>query len=352
MGGIVGAVVAALVAAGLVLATDDGTTVGAGGPGTTALVPRPPGAELDVQQLVDVARPSVVEINVSSGGQAGAGSGFVYDAEEGLILTNAHVIEGAAEISVVFFDGSTVEAELVGSFPADDVAMVRVEGKGDLRAAALGSSAQLEVGEDVVAIGNALGLGGEPTVTQGIISAKDRTIESDAGPMQHLLQTDAAINPGNSGGPLLNARGEVVGMNTAIIQGASNVGFALAIDAIRPLIEELRSGDGEVNPDQAFLGVSGVAVNDPSVPPEVLDEFAITTPFGVLVSNVVPGSAAEEAGLRVGDVITSIGGQTAENADVLTEVVRSRAPGDQVEITYEREGQEDTVSATLARRGG
>ncbi len=360
VGGIVGAVVAALVASGLVLATDDDG--GVAGPAPTTTSPPPsvaPGEALDIGQLLDQAQPSVVSINTGLAampGAMGAGSGFVLD-ETGLILTNAHVIEGADQISVTFFDGSSLDAELVGSFPGNDLAMIRVEGKDDLRAATLGSSANLQVGEDVVAIGNALGLGGKPTVTSGIVSATDRPLSGptqDGGTidLENLIQTDAAINPGNSGGPLLNAAGEVVGINTAVIPGASNIGFALSIDPLKPLIEELRNGDGDINPDQAVLGVTTIEANSPDLPPEVLEQFGIPRPEGLIVDTVEPDSAAAAAGLQRGDVILVVDGQTTDTNEVLGEVIRSKAPGDTVSISFERMGEPMDVEATLTRRGG
>ncbi|MGI8936991.1 MAG: S1C family serine protease [Iamia sp.] len=356
VGGIVGAVVAALVAAGLVLATDDDATPVAA---TTTTSPGPsvaPGEGLDIQQLLDVAQPSVVSINTEVGGQGAAGTGFILD-EGGLILTNAHVIAGAEEISVTFFDGSAIGAELVGSFPNNDLAMIRVEGKDDLRAATLGSSDALAVGEDVVAIGNALGLGGKPTVTSGIVSAVDRSI---SGPSQtgatinldNLIQTDAAINPGNSGGPLLNAAGEVVGINTAVIPGASNIGFSLAIDSLKPLIDELRNGDGDINPDQAVLGVTTIEADNPDLPPEVLEQFGITRREGLIIQTVSPDSGAAAAGLEVGDVILVVDGQTTDTNEALGEVIRAKGPGEVIAISYEREGVPAEVQATLMRRGG
>ncbi|CAN5634252.1 hypothetical protein BH24ACT4_BH24ACT4_16200 [soil metagenome] len=350
------AVVAALVAAGLVLATDDDATPVAA---TTTTSPGPsvaPGEGLDIQQLLDVAQPSVVSINTEVGGQGAAGTGFILD-EGGLILTNAHVIAGAEEISVTFFDGSAIGAELVGSFPNNDLAMIRVEGKDDLRAATLGSSDALAVGEDVVAIGNALGLGGKPTVTSGIVSAVDRSI---SGPSQtgatinldNLIQTDAAINPGNSGGPLLNAAGEVVGINTAVIPGASNIGFSLAIDSLKPLIDELRNGDGDINPDQAVLGVTTIEADNPDLPPEVLEQFGITRREGLIIQTVSPDSGAAAAGLEVGDVILVVDGQTTDTNEALGEVIRAKGPGEVIAISYEREGVPAEVQATLMRRGG
>ena len=357
VGGIVGAVVAALVASGLVLATsdDDGTT--ATSPNTTTGSGSIAGNcdSADIQHILEIAQPSVVSINTefeAQPGAVGAGSGFVYDAEEGLILTNAHVIEGASEISVTFFDGSAMGAELEGAFVDDDVAMLRVEDVEGMVAAQLGSSDALQVGEDVVAIGNALGLGGKPTVTTGIVSAKDRSISGEGVTLTNLIQTDAAINPGNSGGPLLNCRGEVVGINTAKIVDASNIGFALAIDNLRPLIDELENGNGEVNADQAFLGVSTVALADGQLPQAVLDQYGITDLDGLIVTQITAGSAADEAGLQEGDVILEADGQVTDSNDVLGEVIRAHEPGDTITLSIERGGDPMEITATLKRRGG
>ena len=186
---------------------------------------------LNIQKILDIARPSVVTIQTGSpdGLFGGAGSGVIISAD-GLILTNAHVIEGAGnEITIRYNDGTTSEATLVGASTADDIALLQAAAS-NLTPAKLGSSANLLVGDPVVAIGNALNLGGDPSVTSGIVSAKDREISDGSISLDNLIQTDAAINPGNSGGPLVNANGEVVGINTAIIQGAQNIGFSIAID--------------------------------------------------------------------------------------------------------------------------
>jgi len=345
VGGLVGAVVAALVAAGLVLATDDDADLlQAEGPATTeAGSPVGVGQSLDIQGLLDKAQPSVVSIDTTTSQGGGAGSGFVYDAGEGFILTNAHVIAGADDISVTFFDGSATGAELVGAFPDDDVAMLRVEGVDALEAAELGSSAALQVGEDVVAIGNALGFGGKPTVTAGIVSAVNRDIEDFTG----LIQTDAAINPGNSGGPLLNSRGQVVGINTAVIQGASNIGFALAIDNILPLIEELREGNGETTADTPTLGVSLQPLSGVDLPQQFLEEWGITEVAGLFVGEVNPGSGAEAAGLEQGDVIREVDGQVTDTLADLRAILRDHQVGDTVTIAYDRQGERSEVPVTL-----
>ncbi|HEV7720256.1 MAG TPA: trypsin-like peptidase domain-containing protein [Iamia sp.] len=353
VGGLVGAVVAALVAAGLVLATDDDTPVQEStGSATTEVGSGSDmgvGESLDIQQILDKAQPSVVSINTSVGGQpVAAGSGFVYDEREGFILTNAHVIEGAEEISVTFFDGSATGAELVGAFPEDDVAMLRVEDVENLVPAELGSSDALRVGEDVVAIGNALGLGGKPTVTAGIVSAVNRTIDVYTG----LIQTDAAINPGNSGGPLVNSQGQVVGINTAVIPDASNIGLALAIDNILPLIEDLQEGNG-VTEDTPFLGVTTQPLTGTDLAPEVLEEYGITEQAGLIVDDVTVGSGADEAGLQRGDVIREIDGEVTDTNQALAEIVRAKAIGDTILVGYDRRGErQDEVEIILGRRGG
>jgi putative serine protease PepD len=353
VGGLVGAVVAALVAAGLVLVADDdppaeevGTTATteAGGGGTSMGV----GESLDIQEILTKAQPSVVSINTSSGAGQGAGSGFVYDAAEGFILTNAHVIEGAEEISVTFFDGSAMGADLVGAFPDDDVAMLKVQGVDQLVAADLGSSDALQVGEDVVAIGNAYGLGGKPSVTTGIVSALNRSIPDEDGDyLENLIQTDAAINPGNSGGPLVNSQGQVVGINTAKLIDASNIGFALAIDNILPLIEDLRDGNGEVTADTPTLGVQAQPLAGADIPPEALEQFGITEQAGLLIFQVTPGSGAEEAGLQVGDVIREVDGTVTDAIQDLQGLIRSKQIGDTITVAYDRMGEPNEVQVTL-----
>lgn len=210
---------------------------------------RPTGgvSTLDIRKILDVAQPSVVTLQTGSANSifGSAGSGVVISAD-GLILTNAHVIEGSAggTISVRFNDGTASPATVVGASKSNDIALIHVK-RNDLTPAKLGSSANLRVGDDVVAIGNSLNLGGDPSVTRGIVSAKDRTIDDGKISLSHLIQTDAAINPGNSGGPLVDAAGEVVGINTAIIDGAQNVGFSIAIDSVQELIKKLKAGGGD-----------------------------------------------------------------------------------------------------------
>ena len=345
LGTIVGAVVSALVATGLVVALDDDPApVRSSGPSATI----PAGAAMDVRDVLDRVERSVVSIEVNgrdSGGLFGsAGSGVVISVD-GLVLTNAHVIEGAQTITVISTDGSKAEAEIVGSLTQDDIALVRMTGKTGLTPATLGSSEAVQVGDEVLAIGNALDLGGEPSVTRGIVSAKDRSIHDAGISLENLIQTDAAINPGNSGGPLVNARGEVVGINTAIIPDAQNIGFSIAIDSIKPLIEDIKAGKGEIKTEAAFLGVSSRNVDE--VLPDVLDQFGVTVDEGAFIDEVVPGSGAESARLQAGDVIVEIDGEAVSTSDDVRAQVRSREPGDRIEITIERDGERQVLRATL-----
>jgi S1-C subfamily serine protease len=198
-------------------------------------------------------------------------------------------------------------------------------------------------------VGNALNLGESPTVTTGILSATGRTVGAENGvTLDQLLQTDAAINPGNSGGPLVDATGEVIGVNTAIAGGAENIGFALSIDAVKPLIDDLRAGGGDVR-GRAALGVSTLDLD--GVEPEVLERLAITRTDGAFVVNVLPGSGADDAGLEPGDVIVAVDGEAVADAAGLTDVIAALDPGQRIEVTVERGGEEETFTATLGSRG-
>ena len=314
---------------------------------TTTTRPLRSNEDLDIQKILDIARPSVVTIQTGGANSlfGGAGTGVIID--DGLILTNAHVIEGAGnEISVVFDDETTAPAELVGASTEDDIALIKVD-RADLTPATLGSSANLLVGDPVVAIGNALNLGVDPSVTSGIVSAKDRSISDGSIRLNHLIQTDAAINPGNSGGPLVNASGEVVGINTAIIAGSQNIGFSIAIDSVKDLIETLKQGGGDLTADTAVLGATAMDVNSPDVPQEVKDQFGITADSGALVTGVDPDGGASAAGMQVGDVVVAFEGTPVATANELTKLVRARKPGDQVSVQVERRGKRQTLTITL-----
>ena len=295
-------------------------------------------------QVVEQTLPSVVSVIRSPG----MGSGVIIQ-PDGVVLTNAHVIGNLGDITIVLADGTEHKAELVGASPDDDLAVIKAEGVSDLVPAELGSSDDLRVGDEVIAIGNALNLGGEPTVTRGIVSAKDRDLNAEGVSLQGLIQTDAAINPGNSGGPLVNAAGQVVGVNTAIVADAQNLGFSIAIDRARPIIEELQSGRGSVRPNQAFLGVSSSDVD--GLTDAVRNRFSIDRDTGAFVVEVVPESAAAEAGIEVGDVIIEIDGTAVRTSSDVREAVTGRDPGETVTVRIVREGEERTVEVTLGRRG-
>jgi putative serine protease PepD len=348
VGGLVGALVASTTTAVAMWSRGDGQA-----PSTAATVTAAPrstsseldGEDLDIRAVLDKVQPSVVSIHTGTRQGEAAGSGVVIS-EDGLVLTNAHVIEGATSIEVDFYDGQTAEARLVGSVPEADVALVKAE---DLESATvpaeLGSSSDLVVGDDVVAIGNALNLGAEPSVTTGIVSQLGRSISSpDGSVLDDLIQTDAAINPGNSGGPLVNAQGQVVGVNTAILADAQNIGFALEIDSIMSLIEDLKAGR-DAEKERPLLGVATVDVA--RIDPQVAQRFSVSATSGAFIQEVNEGSGAEAAGLQVGDVIVEIDGRRVRTSEDVGQAVRAKDPGDELSIAIEREGEQQSVTATL-----
>jgi S1-C subfamily serine protease len=204
----------------------------------------------------------------------------------------------------------------------------------------------MRVGDDVVAIGNALALPGGPTVTRGIVSAVDRTIDAENERLEHLIQTDAAINPGNSGGPLSNSAGEVIGMNTAVAGQAQNIGFAIAIDTVKPIAEGLKAGKGAgVAKAAAFLGITSVSVTS-----DIQQRFGLSTSKGALVRDVTSGSGADSAGLQAGDVIVRFGNDDISSSDDLGAAVRKQQPGDKVAVTWMRGNQRQTATVTLGSR--
>ena len=321
-----------------------------------------------IQAVLQKVEPAVVTIKTqafnpgsffgSSGPVTGAGSGMVVSAD-GDVLTNNHVIAGATKISVTLFGQTQARtATLVGADPTDDIALIHVQGVSNLQTVTLGDSTKENVGDEVVAIGNALDLSvSTPTVTHGIISAKGRTIQtSDATgagveTLTDMLQTDAAINPGNSGGPLANAEGQVIGMNTAVAQSAGatgesaqNIGFAIPTSKIKPILVQLHKGTN-VATAKAFIGVQVVDLT-----PELKQAYGFTPDQGAVVAGVTAGSPAENAGLQVGDVITDLSGTAVNSATDLTTALASKKPGDKVTLTVYRGNQKLTVNLTLGAR--
>jgi serine protease Do len=266
--------------------------------------------------------------------QTGAGSGFIIDAA-GYVVTNEHVVHDATEVRVRLADDRELRGEVVGRDPKLDLALLKLEGAGDLPVAALGSSEALRVGEPVLAIGNPFGLG--HTVTLGIVSAKARTL--GAGPYDDFIQTDASINPGNSGGPLFNARGEVVGINTAMKPGANSIGFAIPVDALKDILPQLRE-TGHV--ERGRLGLMFQPVT-----PDLARALQVESTRGALISNVEPGGPAARAGLRAGDVIVSINDAALRSADDLPRKVARNRPGTRVKVTVLRQNEKREIFATL-----
>jgi Do/DeqQ family serine protease len=268
-----------------------------------------------------------------------AGSGVIFDARQGYIVTNAHVVENASEITVTLQDGRDLKATLVGSDQPSDVAVLKVSGAG-LSQMPLGDSSRLEVGDFVVAIGNPFGL--QHTVTSGIVSGLSRTGINPDG-YEDFIQTDASINPGNSGGALVNLRGELIGINAEILSsngGNIGIGFAIPVNMVRSVMEQLVKY-GAVRRGQ--LGVSMYTVT-----PDIAHSLGLANASGALVSRVVEGSPADKAGVRVGDVITSVNGQPVRSNSELRNAIGLATVGDRIDIGLLREGKPLTVMAVIA----
>jgi S1-C subfamily serine protease len=344
--GLVGALIGGGVAGGVVVAVDghhDNTTTiirsSDNQPARASTVLTKPG---DIREIVDKVQPAVVRIVVSNGLQSGTGTGFVI-ASNGLIVTNAHVVDSQREVQVTLNDGDQVRGRVLGQDSTVDLAVVKVDRTG-LPTVTLGNSDDLQVGDAVVAIGNALGLsdGTGPTVTSGIVSGLDRTVDvSETETLLNAIQTDAAINPGNSGGPLLDSQGRVIGINTAIANPGSsnNVGFAIAISSAKPIIDDLRVGR---QPRIAFLGVKTQTVT-----PSIAKAHSLRTAAGAYVDEVTPGSGADKAGVNRGDVIVEADGDAITRSDEVLRAVRGHHAGDRITIVLLRGGTRKTVTVTL-----
>lgn len=269
----------------------------------------------------------------------GVGSGFIIS-EDGLIVTNNHVIDGAHKVTVKFADGSEHEATVVGTDALTDIALLDIEGS-DLPTVAFGSSEEMRVGDEVIAMGNPFGLGG--TVTTGIVSAKDRDIRS--GPFDAFIQTDAAINRGNSGGPLFNDRGEVIGVNTAIYSpnGANaGIGFAVPSDLVEKVVADLKD-DGQI--DRGWLGVQIKPVSE-----EVATVLGLEPGEGTMIEKVMDDTPAEKAGLKSGDIVLSFDGKEITEARDLTRAVAGSAPDTASKIEVLRKGERLMLDVILANR--
>ncbi|WP_306117758.1 MULTISPECIES: Do family serine endopeptidase [unclassified Roseitalea] len=297
------------------------------------------------QEFFDEFFDSLPDGNDRGGGQRrvqSLGSGFVIDADEGIIVTNNHVIAEADEVSVNFNDGTTLEAEVLGRDPKTDIAVLKVDPSGnpDMDEVPFGDSDAMRVGDWVLAIGNPFGLGG--SVTAGIVSAFGRNINS--GPYDDFIQTDAAINRGNSGGPLFNMDGEVIGINTAIISptgGSIGIGFAIPADLAMNVIDQLREF-GETR--RGWLGVRIQEVTD-----DIAESLGMEMAQGALVAGVIEGGPVDDGSIEPGDVIIEFDGKPVESMRELPRVVAESPVGKEVEVVVLRDGEEQTVNVTLGR---
>ncbi|MDO8638786.1 MAG: trypsin-like peptidase domain-containing protein [Candidatus Daviesbacteria bacterium] len=279
-----------------------------------------------VIKVVEDSSPSVVAIGAS-------GTGFVVS-EKGIVVTNKHVVEANIIYNVVTRDGKKFEVRKIYRDPVLDLAVVQID-EGGLKALQLGSSNNLKVGQTVIAIGNALGKLTN-TVTTGVVSGLGRQVNANntfSGSLEsldNLIQTDAAINPGNSGGPLLNSAGQVIGVNVATTNGAQNIGFAIPIDSVKKII------NGFIDQGSVSKPVLGVKYT-----------FSTQQPQGAYVQEVVLGSSAEKAGVKVGDIITKIDGQSVDSESKITDAIASKKVGDTISLNIWNDGKEKTIIATL-----
>jgi serine protease Do len=262
------------------------------------------------------------------------GSGFVWSSE-GIIVTNNHVVEGASRITVNFSDGTQVPAKLIGVDPDSDVAVLRVDAK-NLLAAPIGTSSDLLIGETVIAVGNPFGLSG--TVTTGVVSALGRSVPSkEAGrTFTDFIQTDASINPGNSGGPLLNIEGRVIGINTMIYANAQGIGFAIPVDRAKKVIQDILRY-GQVH--SAWIGAVTATIT-----PEEARRTGLRASRGALVARVIPGSPAQAAGLKAGDIITAVAGKPVDSREAFSTFTATVPSGQPLSLTVSRDGATQSIS--------
>jgi Do/DeqQ family serine protease len=271
-----------------------------------------------------------------------AGSGVIVDAANGYIITNYHVVENASEITITLLDDRTFTAKVVGSDEGADIALLQAK-QPNLVAMPMGDSAHLEVGDFVVAIGNPFGL--QHTVTAGIVSALGRSGINPDG-YEDFIQTDASINPGNSGGALVNLRGELVGINSAILSGNGGnigIGFAIPVNMVKGVMDQL------IKYGQVKRGILGVSIYP--VSPEIAKEYGLTESSGALVTAVAPGSSAEHAGIKTGDIITSINGVTMKRPGEVRNTIGMLRVGDKVDIGLLRDGKPQKITALIMERG-
>lgn len=301
------------------------------------------GAEIDIPTLAARARPAIVKVEVRTAAGESSASGVIFRSD-GHVLTNAHVVEGASELTVQMADGERVPGRVVGGDPETDLAVVKIQGM-DLPVVTLGRSTGLRVGEMAIAIGSPLGLDGGPSVSVGVISALSRSVRGQDGtPLLDMIQTDASIAPGSSGGALLDRTGAVVGITTAIAidarAGGESLGFATPVEVARDVAHQLIDTGHVVH---AWLGIEGEDV----IATDSDDENSTD---GALVRQVLPGSPADKAGIIAGDVITSLEGRPVKSMLMLMVNLRTHSPGDAVAVKLRRNGQVSEVRTVLVER--
>jgi putative serine protease PepD len=312
---------------------------------------------MNIPKLVQKVLPSIVSIKVIGSGSEDQGTGMIIS-KRGLVVTNNHVIAAAVDGGTITVTRSgTTKSEaatLVGTNPVDDVALIRINNASNLTPVTFGNSNKLEVGDSLVAIGNALGLAaGTPTVTSGIVSALGRTVtagtDTATETLTNMIQTDAAINPGNSGGPLLDSSGNVIGMNTAVAgtlsdgENSQNIGFAIPVATIQSLLPTLMAGESVVT-HGAFIGVE-----IESMTPSLQSQYGFTVSSGAVVMSVISGTGAAAAGVKQGDIIVGINNTKIESAQDVSSVISSLHPGQRIALHIVRGTKHLVIEVTLGK---
>ena len=323
-----------------------------GAPGTGAA-----SGGMNIPKLVQKVLPSIVSIKVTGGGTEDQGTGMIIS-KRGLVVTNNHVIAAAVSGGTITVTRSgTTKSEaatFVGTNPVDDVALIRINNASNLTPVTFGNSNKLEVGDSLVAIGNALGLAaGTPTVTSGIVSALGRTVtagtDTSSETLTNMIQTDAAINPGNSGGPLLDSSGDVIGMNTAVAgtlsdgENSQNIGFAIPVATIQSLLPTLMAGESVIT-HGAFIGVEIESMN-----PSLQSQYGFTVSSGAVVMSVIAGTGAAKAGVEQGDIIVGINSTKIQSAQDVSSVISSLHPGQRIALHIVRGTKHLVIEVTLGK---
>lgn len=300
-----------------------------------------PSQLVSVADIVERVRPSVVSVQVQTANGTGAGTGIIMSSD-GQILTNQHVIDGAQQISVSLYNDKVFRATVLGQDPSFDIAVLKIDASStELHPAQFGDASKLRVGDPVIAIGNALDLPGGPTVTTGVVSALNRSLSQQGESLTNLIQTDAPINPGNSGGPLLNARGQVIGINTAKITSGEGIGFAIEVNSALQVADRLLK---EGSPPPGYLGIKGIDITPALAMFDNLPVFR-----GVGITGIDSGSPAEQSGMKVDDIIVSADGVAIQDQADLSRFLERHTAGTSANFTVVRGRRAIQVTVTLGK---